>query len=69
MKPVYNFKNKHFNSDFNTRLNCLNTDYSEGTHKSEKPGMITTTDKIQLECDGVDCSIVNDIREQILFSF
>ena len=31
--------------------------------------MITTTDKVQLKCDCVDGSIVNGIREQILFSF
>ena len=31
--------------------------------------MITTTDKVHLKCDCVDGSIVNGIREQILFSF
>ena len=31
--------------------------------------MITTTDKVNLKCDCVDGSIVNGIREQILFSF
>ena len=31
--------------------------------------MITTTDKIHPKSDGVDGSIVNGIREQILFSF
>ena len=30
--------------------------------------MITTTDKVHLECDCVDGSHVNGIREQILFS-
>ena len=57
---------------FNTELNLLGftkTRYSEGTHRSEKPDMITTTDKVHLKCDCVDGSIVNGIREQILFSF
>ena len=31
--------------------------------------MITTTDNVHLKCDCVDGSIVNGIREQILFSF
>ena len=31
--------------------------------------MATTTDKVHLKCDSVDGSIVNGIREQILFSF
>ena len=31
--------------------------------------MIPNTDKVHLECDCVDGSIVNDIREQFLFSF
>ena len=30
--------------------------------------MLVTTDKIHLKCDCVDGSIVNGIREQILFS-
>ena len=46
-----------------------NTHYTKRTHKSEKPVMITTTDKVHLKCDCVDFSIVNGIREQILFSF
>ena len=31
--------------------------------------MITTVDKVHLKCDCIDGSIVNGIREQILFSF
>ena len=58
-----------FNSELNTLLGFTKTRYSEGTHKSEKPVMITTTDKVHLKCDCVDGSIVNGIREQILFSF
>ena len=59
----------YFNSDFNTLLGFTKTDYTAGTHKSEKPVMITTTDKVHLKCDCVDGSIVNGIREQIFFSF
>ena len=43
--------------------------YNKGTHKSEKPVMITSIDKIHLKCDFEDGSIVNGDREQILFSF
>ena len=50
-------------------MGFANKDYQAGTHTSEKPVMITTTDKVHLKCDCVDGSIVNGIREQILFSF
>ena len=59
----------HFNSELNTLLGFTNKEYPEGTHISEKPVMITTTDKVHLKCDCVDGSIVNGIREQSLFSF
>ena len=59
----------YFNSELNTLLGFTNKGYSAGTHTSEKPVMITTTDKVHLKCDCVDGSIVNGIREQILFSF
>ena len=58
-----------FNSELNTLLGFTKTRYSEGTHRSEKPVMITTTDKVHLKCDRVDGSIVNGIREQIHFIF
>ena len=58
-----------FNSELNNLLGFTNTHYIEGTHRSEKPVMITTTDKVHLKCDCVDGSIVNGIREQSLFSF
>ena len=57
----------HFNSELNKVLRFTNKDYQVGTHTSEKPVMITTTDKVHLKCDCVDGSIVNGIREQILF--
>ena len=69
MKLVLPTSNIHFNSELNSFLGLTNTDYSERTHKSEKPVVITTTDKVHLECDCVDGSIVNGIREQIKFSF
>ena len=59
----------YFNSELNTLLGFTNKGYTEGTHISEKPVMITTTDKVHLKCDCVDGSIVNGIREQISFSF
>ena len=70
MKSVLTTSNNiHFNSELNTLLGFTNTDYSEGTHISEKPVMITITEKVHLKCDCVDGSIVNGKREQILFSF
>ena len=47
-----------FNSEINNLLGFTKTRYSEGIHKSEKPVMITTTDKVHLKCDCVDDSIV-----------
>ena len=58
-----------FNSELNNLLGFTKTRYPEGHHRSEKPVMITTTDKVHRKCDSVDGSIVNGIREQILFIF
>ena len=59
----------YFNSNLNLLLGFTEKNYLSGTHKSEKPVMITSVDKVHLECDCVDGSIVNGQREQILFSF
>ena len=40
-----------------------------GSYKSDKPINITGIDKIYLKCDCIQGSIVNGIREPILFSF
>ena len=40
-----------------------------GSYKSNKPINITGIDKVHLKCDCVNGSIVNGIREPILFSF
>ena len=70
MKSVLTTSNDiNFNSELNILLGVTNTDYSAGTRTSEKRVMITTTDKIHPKCDCVDGSVVNGIREQILFSF
>ena len=70
MKSVLTTSNSiHFNSRLNILLGFTKKDYPPGTHTSEKPVMITTTDKVHLKCDCVDGSIVSGIREQILFSF
>ena len=70
MKSVLTTSNPiNFNSKLNELLGFTNTHYIQGTHISEKPDMITTTDKVHLKCDCVDGSIVNGIREQFLFSF
>ena len=68
MKSVLTTSNPiYFNSKLNELLGFTNTHYIEGTQISEKPVMITATDKVHLKCDCVDRSIVNGIREQILF--
>ena len=70
MKSVLTTSNPiNFNSKLNELLGFTMECYIPGTHISEKPVMITTTDKVHLKCDCVDGSIVNGIREQILFSF
>ena len=70
MKSVLTTSNYiHFNSRLNILLGFTLKDYPSGNHTSEKPVMITTTDKVHLKCDCVDGSIVNGIREQTLFSF
>ena len=40
-----------------------------GTYQSNKPISITGTDKVHLKCDCIQGSIVNGIREPILYSF
>ena len=40
-----------------------------GSYKSEKPMKNTGIDKVDLKCDGIICSIVNGIRESILYRF
>ena len=40
-----------------------------GSYKSDKPINITGIDKVHLKCDCINGSIVNGIRETILYSF
>ena len=40
-----------------------------GSYKSDRPINITGVDKIHLECDCIQGSIVNGTREPILYSF
>ena len=40
-----------------------------GSYKSDKAINITSIDKVHLKCDCIDGSIVNGIREPILYSF
>ena len=70
MKSVLTTLNPiHFNSELDKVLGFTNKEYQAGTHTSEKPVMISSTDKIHLKSDCVDGSIVDGIREQVLFSF
>ena len=62
MKSVLTTSNPfHFNSKLNKVLGFTNKDYQAGTDTSEKPVMISSTDKVHLKCDCVDGSIVNGI--------
>ena len=50
MKSVLTTSNLiHLNSQFNKVLGFTNKDYQAGTRTSEKPVMITTTDKVHLK--------------------
>ena len=40
-----------------------------GSYKSDRPINITGIDKIHLKCDYIEGSIVNGIREPVLYSF
>ena len=40
-----------------------------GSYKSEKPINITAIDKVHLKCNCINGSIVNGVREPILYSF
>ena len=40
-----------------------------GSYKNDKPINITGIDKVHLKCDCIDGSVVNGIREPILYSF
>ena len=41
----------------------------QGTHKGDWPINLTGIDKVQLKCDCIHGSIVNGVREPILYSF
>ena len=41
----------------------------KGSYRSDRPISITGIDKIHLKCDCIQGSIVNGIREPILYSF
>ena len=52
-------------------LNDIDSHYQliAGSYKSDRPNNITGIDKIHLKCDCIQGSIVNGIREPILYSF
>ena len=52
-------------------LNDIDSHYQiiAGSYKSDRPINITGIDKIHLKCDFIQGSIVNGIREPILYSF
>ena len=58
-----------FNSDLNKVFGFTKKQYSPGHHISEKVINIMSIDKVHLKTDCIDGSIVNGIRESILFSF
>ena len=70
MKSVLTTSNPiHFNSELNKVLGFTNKECQARTHTSEKPVMISSTDKVHLKCDCVNGSFVIGIREQVLLSF
>ena len=52
-------------------LNDIDSHYQSiaGSYKSDKPINITGIDKIHLKCDFIQGSIINGVREPILYSF
>ena len=48
--------------------NALHAD-SSGNYTSEKTSSISTRDKNHFECDVIDSSVVNGLRQPILYSF
>ena len=58
-----------FNSELNKLLAFTSKTYPNGTHRSEKPVMISSVDKVDLKCDIVDGSSVNGVQERIQYSF
>ena len=58
-----------FNSDLNKLFGFTKKRYPPGYHISEKVINIMSVDKVHLKTDCIDGSIVNGVRESILFSF
>ena len=58
-----------FNSDLNKIFGFTKKQYSSGYHISERVINIMSIDKVHLKTDCIDGSIVNGIRESILYSF
>ena len=60
-----------FNQSRSYPLGDIDSHYQiiAGSYKSDKPINITGIDKIHLKCDCIQGSIVNGIRESILYSF
>ena len=66
------FYTKHgFTRSHSNPLNDLDGSYHliPGSNKSERPIIFTEIDKVHLKCDCTDGSIVNGVREPILYSF
>ena len=58
-----------FNSNLNKLFGFTKKQYSPGYHISEKVINIMSVDKVHLKTDCIDGSVLNGIRESILFSF
>ena len=58
-----------FNSKLNDVFGFTHRVYEPGTHISEKVINIMPINKIHLKCNAIDGSIVNGLREPILFTF
>ena len=58
-----------FNSDLNKVFGFTKKQYSPGSHISERVINIMSIDKVHLKTDCIDGSIINGVRESILYSF
>ena len=60
-----------FTQSLSNPLNDIDGFYQliAGSYKSDKPVNITGVDKVHLKCDSIQGSIVNGVRDPILYSF
>ena len=70
-KRSFFYTNLGFTQSRSYPLDDIDSHYQliAGSYKSDKPINITGIDKVHLKCDCIQGSIINDVRESILYSF